>query len=335
MSHIFDALQRSDSDSSTKKGQAAESAATELLERAERQAASQWKSEAGTADLANVEASEAEFSSGLRTAVPAASANVLLSGEGVPSVERDKMFSQFQTREVSPSEDSQLVCLLDRESPAAEAFHLLKVRLRHMRKDGPLKKVAITSTAPQEGKSFAAANLACVLAAGTQHRTLLIEGDVRRPTLSQLFGLDDTCGLCEYIQGQQDLAASIYRLEGPGIWLLPAGKAAGDPQETIQSAQLPVLMQQVASWFDWIIIDCPPVLPLADTSTWARLADGILLVTRRETTKRRRLERGLDAIEPDKLIGAVLNSSNSTRDKDYYYYRYGAKGRERTEATTV
>ena len=81
-------------------------------------------------------------------------------------------------------------------------------------------------------------------------------------------------------------------------------------------------MEQLTGWFDWIIIDSPPVLPLADTSVWARLADGILLVTREGTTKRRQLQRGLQALEESKVLGAVVNSSAST-DHTSYYYRYG------------
>jgi len=87
-------------------------------------------------------------------------------------------------------------------------------------------------------------------------------------------------------------------------------------------------MEQLTAWFDWIIIDSPPVLPLADTSVWGRLADGILLVTREGTTKRRQLQRGLQALEESKVLGAVVNSSAST-DHTNYYYRYGpAAGRQ-------
>ena len=78
-------------------------------------------------------------------------------------------------------------------------------------------------------------------------------------------------------------------------------------------------MDRLSGWFDWIVIDAPPVLPLADTSVWTRLADGILLVTRQGTTEKRQLLRGLEALEPQKLIGAVLNSSKNQPHSDYYY----------------
>jgi len=101
----------------------------------------------------------------------------------------------------------------------------------------------------------------------------------------------------------------------------------------MQSGRLSELLNQLSGWFDWIIIDSPPILPLADTSVWARLADGILLVTREGTTKKGMLQRGLQAIEQSKLLGAVVNSSANT-DHSNYYQRYGP-GAARQANTTV
>ena len=115
------------------------------------------------------------------------------------------------------------------------------------------------------------------------------------------------------------LFRSIYRLEGPDVWILPAGVASSDSLELLQSGKLAPLMDQLSAWFDWIIIDSPPVLPLADTSVWTNLADGILLVTRQGTTQKRQLERGVEALGSQKLIGAILNSSKSVLSSDYYY----------------
>ncbi len=84
------------------------------------------------------------------------------------------------------------------------------------------------------------------------------------------------------------------------------------------------MMDQLSAWFDWIVIDSPPVMPLADTSVWTRLADGILLVVRQGITEKRQLERGLEALEPKKVIGAVLNGSRRQTNNDYYYTRVGS-----------
>ena len=92
-----------------------------------------------------------------------------------------------------------------------------------------------------------------------------------------------------------------------------------EPLELLQSARLSVMLDQLSGWFDWIIIDSPPVMPLADTSIWMRLADGILMVVRQGVTEKRQLERGLEAIDSKKLIGSLLNGSRRRTEADYYY----------------
>ena len=172
-----------------------------------------------------------------------------------------------------------------------------------------------------------AANLACTLALRTQQRTLVLEGDLRRPSLSQMFGLGRNPGISEWLEGDRSLTTSIYHLEGPNIWILPAGSAPSNALELLQSGRLSSLMDQLTVLFDWIIIDSPPVLPLADTSVWMRLADGILLATRQGTTEKRQLQRGLEAVESKKLIGALVNSSKHAAASDYYYYGPAAVSR--------
>jgi Mrp family chromosome partitioning ATPase len=89
-------------------------------------------------------------------------------------------------------------------------------------------------------------------------------------------------------------------------------------------------MDQLTAWFDWIVIDSPPVLPLADTSIWSRLADGILLVTRKGTTEKRQLQKGLEALEKSKLLGALVNSSENAAHSDYYQ-RYSSSAIDRSK----
>jgi capsular exopolysaccharide synthesis family protein len=189
--------------------------------------------------------------------------------------------------------------------------------LRHLRQNRPLRKVLITSTIPQEGKSTVAANLACTLARRKQQKTLLLDGDLRRPSAANLFGIAKVPGLAEWLSGQTE-SINIYKLESLGLWILPAGAAPENPLELMQSGKLSLLMEQLETWFDWIVIDSPPVLPLADTSLWTRLADGILLVTRKGTTEKKQLQRGLEAVDKSKLLGALVNSSASAAHSDYY-----------------
>lgn len=315
MSQIFDALQRSEAERSGGSA-AADARATELLRRAEHGGVpthNQWNS---------VLVEDAPMSVEPLRAVSADSAVATeLSTAPVPRVEPERIEGPMQCEvlKISPSIDSHLVALPENESSASEAFHLLGVRLRHLRRQRPLKKVLVTSTVPQEGKSTVAANLACTLALRTQQRVLLLEGDIRRPTQSKIFGLQAKPGICSWLNGDNSLIGIMYRLEGAGIWILPAGTVTGNSLELLQSGRVIPLMEQLTNWFDWVVIDSPPILPLADTSVWTNMADGILLVTRQGTTQKKQLKRGLEALASQKVIGAVLNSAKSVQHSDYYY----------------
>lgn len=320
MSNIFDALQRSESEKSS--GDSPRPAkATELLKRAEHRALSNWEST--VAELPPVSTS---FGDGDEFGRPEADVlsevigTAAAKAKGLSADERFEILSQFQSLPISLPSDSRLVCLKDKESPAAEAIRLLGVRLKNLRRIRPLKKILITSTIPQEGKSTIAANLACVLAQTPNESTLLIEGDLRRPSLSQMFGIQVSHGITDWLpENTNQLSSDIYHLEEAGLWVLPAGRATNNPLEILQSPMLPKMMEQLAAWFDWIVIDSPPVLPLADTSVWTRLADGVLLVTRQGTTEKRQLEKGLAALESSKMLGALVNGSMASEYSGYYY----------------
>lgn len=318
MSHIFDALQRSEVEHPGINSPDP-SEATELLRRAERRAASKW--EATIHPKSNSAAEEAELRE-LSPLQPPASLVTSPKGHVAKEVSSDgdglDIFREFQSLPVVLASQSRLVCF-EEESLAAEAFRLLGVRLRHLRRDRPLRRLLITSTIPEEGKSMVAANLASTLALTTNQKVLLLEGDLRRPSLFKVFGIGRNPGLCEYLQGDREIAKCIYRLENPSLWILPAGSVQNNALELLQSAKLSDLMDKLATLFDWIIVDSPPVLPLADTSVWARLADGILLVTRQGITEKRHLKRGIEALESKKLIGALLNCSKNSAHSEYYY----------------
>jgi len=298
MSQLFDALQRSESERPGVDPSKL-SAAADLLALAERQIAP------SAIEMDRRTQNERQAENGQRT----------------QSVQHDQ-FSQFQSVRVLLSPQSKLVCIAEEDSLAAEKFRYLGVRLRHLQQKHPLKRVLVTSTISEEGKSTVAANLACALAKRHPEKTLLLEGDIRRPTLAQELGIGTLPGLSELLQAESASALNIYQLESLGFWIMPAGSTLKNPLEYLQSRKLPLLMDQLASWFDWIVIDAPPVLPLADTSVWMRLAEGVLLVTRPGKTSKRQLKRGLEAVEQPKLLGAVVNGSSTTSSSDYYHYYY-------------
>ena len=319
MSLIFDALQRSETERSGTKLPAL-SAATEVLRLAELHAAAERQSAAQpvseTAQSVDHDKIVAVEQLPARAAIRVDGSNVgPINGTG----KQQAAFPHFESLRCTIPPENRLVCLSQENTLAAEKFRFLGVTLKGLQRERQLKRVLITSTIPQEGKSMVATNLACTLGRTTQQKILLVEGDVRRPSLSDLFGAEKVPGLCECLLGERDLRKSVYHLVEPGIWFLPAGAVPKNPLELLQSATLSAMMNQLSSWFDWIIIDSPPVMPLADTSILARLADGILMVVRQGVTEKRHLERGLEAIDAKKLIGSVLNGSRRRTAADYYY----------------
>ena len=227
----------------------------------------------------------------------------------------------FPMVEVTVEPVSRLVFLTEPESLAAEKFRFLGVRMRQLQQNRAIKKVLITSTIAEEGKSTVSANLAGVLARRKRHKVLLIEGDLRRPVFANEFGLGNLKGLAEWLRGDAEVISNVYHLEGPDFWLMPAGRPPTNPLELLQSGRLTVLMNQLTSLFDWIIVDSPPLLPLGDTSVWQRVTDGALLVVREAKAEKTALQRGLDILKKSDLLGVVLNSS-SDGDRHNYYQRY-------------
>lgn len=216
-------------------------------------------------------------------------------------------------------EFSKFVCFGQTRTLAAEKFRFLATRLRHLQQKRAIKRMVVTSSVVGEGKSMVAANLACALAMGKQ-QVLLVEGDLRRPSLGAELGLQELPGLSQVLQNDTDVRNNIYRLEGSGLCVLLAGSAHSNPLEFMDADKASILLDQISVGFDWVVIDSPPVLPLADTSIWMRLSDAILMVTRPGVTSKKQLQRSFDAIEQAKLVGSVLNASNETSTNHYYYH---------------
>jgi capsular exopolysaccharide synthesis family protein len=319
MSKIFDALQRSEADLSGMEPSAL-TEPTEVLLRIERRIAARERYNEAPSEEPAEALPEPEISEQFAVNTPPRPSAAAAGKPARVAANADPL-GHIRAVPLSIPAGSKLVALADEQPAAAEAFRLLAVRLQELRRDRALKRLLITSSIPQEGKSMVAANLACTLAQGRQEKVLLLEGDVRRPSLAQRFGVDGHRGICEWLRKEASLLESIQFLPDAGIWAIWAGKSIGNPLDSLQPQKLSPLLDQLAEWFDWVIIDSPPVLPIADTSIWSALVEGIILVTRYGTTRKKELMRGIKAVDSEKLIGAVLNSSKYLTHSDYYYAR--------------
>ena len=231
--------------------------------------------------------------------------------------------------------DARLICMTDQGSLAAEKFRVLGLKLRHLRETRKVQRIVITSSIPEEGKSLIAANLALNQSRSKILKTVLIDGDLRRPELAKRFGFRrDLAGLSEVLRGERQLPEVVYKLQGSGLWFLPAGVTPENPIELMQSGRLQQLLEQLGTFFDWMIIDTPPVLPLADTPLWMKLADGVLLVTREGMCEKKQLARAVEAIDNSTMLGVVVNSC-SRNDHKYYYSRYSPATADSEESPSV
>jgi capsular exopolysaccharide synthesis family protein len=255
---------------------------------------------------------------------PALATELLQEAEKEQQVAAQAM-GEFPALRVALRPDSRLVSLLDRASLGAEKFRFLGVRLRQLQQERQLKRLLVTSTLPAEGKSVVSANLAVTLAHRKQQKVLLLDGDLRRPAQGNLFGAPHVEGLSEWLHANKEVMPNIHYVEEGGFWFLTAGAPPENPLELMQSAKLPGLLEQLSAWFDWVVIDSPPLLPLADSTVWARLVDGVLLVVREGRTEKQQLKRGLGQLGQAPLIGAVINDSSNSDHRNYYSrYRLAA-----------
>jgi capsular exopolysaccharide synthesis family protein len=185
--------------------------------------------------------------------------------------------------------------------------------------------VLVTSAQPLEGKTTTACNLAAALAYGGA-KVLLIDADMRRPGVHRNFGLENRCGLSELLSGQAALTQAVQRLAEPDLWIMPAGSTPPNPSELLASGRMEALLGQVQNGpFDWVIVDTPPVLAVTDASILTQWVSGVAFVVGSEMTRRRLAERAIETLAAGRprILGAVLNRIDVTRNKYYYARHYG------------
>jgi capsular exopolysaccharide synthesis family protein len=215
---------------------------------------------------------------------------------------------------------SLLVAGLAPKSHAAEQYRQLRTRLAHAEGANNLRTVLVTSPQKGEGKSVTAANLALTMAQELQRRVVLVEADLRKPSLQELLGLPPGLGLAEYLAGACELRDALKFLPDHNLTVLPAGAAPTNPAELLGSTAMRRMLDQLRTRFDRVILDAPPVLPLADVAVLAPIVDGTLLVVRAGVTPKPAIENALRAFDSSRLLGIVLNDSGLEQD-----YRYEAK----------
>jgi capsular exopolysaccharide synthesis family protein len=192
-------------------------------------------------------------------------------------------------------------------SDAAEQFRAIRTRIAHREESAPIRTILVTSPAAGEGKSTVAANLALATAQEHQRSVLLVDADLRDPSIHELFGLDVVPGLSEVLSGEASLDDALVYVPEYRLTLLPAGGTPPFPTELLGSVSMRRMLDTLRVRFDRIILDAPAATPLADVGTMAPLADGVLMIVRAGITQRPALDEALEGFDEHKVLGIVLN----------------------------
>ncbi len=213
-------------------------------------------------------------------------------------------------------------------SPRAEAFRVMRTNLQFLDLDEPPRAVVITSAVPAEGKTTTAANLA-MASAQAGLRVLLVDCDLRRPRVANMLRLEPSVGFTTALVGKTDLAGSIQRHTESGVFVLASGPIPPNPTEILQSQATAKLLAELRSMFDLVIIDAPPLLPVADAAILAREVDGAIVVVHYGRTTKDQLQSAhnrLAAVDA-RVLGVAMNMSPRQGLRGYGYssdgYGYG------------
>jgi capsular exopolysaccharide synthesis family protein len=216
-----------------------------------------------------------------------------------------------------------LVAALAPQSLAAEQYRSLRTRIKRADNGRGLRTIVVTSPNKGDGKSLTAANLALTMAQEFQQRVLLIDGDLRRPAVHRLFGIPEGPGLADVLMGGVELTQALVNVEHHHLTVLPAGATPSHPAELLGSAAMRRVLDTLRTRFDRILIDMPPVAPLADLHIVAPMVDGLLMIVRAGVTPKPAIERALAGLDMTKVLGLVLNESGGNVADTTTYHDYG------------
>jgi len=244
----------------------------------------------------------------------------------------------FITFDVSPSRvEPHLIAVSQPRSAYTEQFRSLRTKVLEAGERLQMRAIVVTSAGIGEGKTLTALNLAWLLAQTEGVRALVIDSDLRRPCANDYLGIDAPVGLSEVLGGQLRLEDAIVRLEPSGLHLLPGGRPRDDVAELLSGPGYARLLTEVRRMFDFIIIDAPPLGIFTDANVLMSRADGGLLVVRAGKTRYSTVDKLLDQMPKERLLGVVLNRTEEQPDESSYYYqhRYYNRQPKTTEVTAI
>jgi protein-tyrosine kinase len=226
----------------------------------------------------------------------------------------------------TPAPEALLIDHSRPQEPPSEEFRSVRTRLNHLQTLQPIHTVVVTSPSPAEGKSFAAANLALAESHLAGNLTLLIDFDFRRPVIHNLFQIERSPGATDFLLGNAKLSDCMKRVAGTNLFLMPAGAAVKNPLELLNLREVRKLFEDLPKWFNWVILDSPPLLFSADANLLGTLTDGTILVVRVGSTTIDTVQRAMQSLCENNVLGTIVNGARAGElysKYTYYYSKYG------------
>lgn len=220
------------------------------------------------------------------------------------------------------------------ESPEATEFRRLHSKMLNLYAGKEIKNVLVTSATISEGKSTAAALLACTMARYRDTKTIIVDCDLRRPRVHQLFALPKEDGVADVLTGRKKLDACFKQSPLPNLKVLTSGGIIENPTEMFNSPRMKDLFSEIKFYFDAVIVDTPPVIPVTDSLILSTEMDGAIMVIKAGETKKQIVNRAVELMRNSGLniLGVIVNNMKGVLpyyyDHKYYGYKYSAQKEE-------
>lgn len=217
---------------------------------------------------------------------------------------------------------TQLATGADSDPHLVEQFRRLAATLHHARLANGLKSVVVTSAMPGDGKTLTAINLALVLAESYRYRVLLVDADLHRPSIPNVVSFTSGCGLSEALRAQTNQKLALVPIT-ERLTLLPAGQPISNSIEALTSPRMQQILDEASTRYDWVVMDSPPAGPTTDARLLARMVGGTLFVVHAGKTQCPDVQRAIDSIGREQILGVILNGVDGSSMGAYYSYRAG------------
>ena len=234
--------------------------------------------------------------------------------------------------------DRHIVCITDPYSPASEQYRKLRARILARTKQDFQNTIMVTSADVGEGKSITSINFAVALAREIDHTVLLVDADMRKPSIHKYLGIKTARGLSDYLSGQVELSDVLINTGLGRLVLLPAGNACSNPAELLSSNRMKELVKEMKHRYAdrYIVIDTPPVLVSADAISMSNHVDGVIFVVQAAKTSEKTVKKAINLLKGAIMLGIVYNNVPDYLGKNlnpYYYHQYHRD--DRTAAKTT